>query len=139
MRALIIVLALVLAALHFRLWVSSGGLREVWRLEQQVAERTEENRELTERNAALAAEVRDLKTGLAAAEERARSELGMVLPQESFYQIVPHGTAVGGPAGVGAAAGEGRLVTTPLAPRSSPSAPAQQHVDRSAAAMAPVR
>src|SRR5690606_2430940 len=56
--------------------------------EEQVTLRTEENRLLADRNAALEAEVRDLKRGLAAAEERARSELGMVLPEESFYQIM---------------------------------------------------
>jgi cell division protein FtsB len=88
MRLLIALLAAAFALLQFRLWMTDGGLREVWRLQEQVALRTEENRLLAERNAALEAEVRDLKRGLAAAEERARSELGMVLPDESFFQIV---------------------------------------------------
>ena len=64
-------------------------MREVWRLETQVEERTEENRILAANNASLEAEVQDLKQGLAAAEERARSELGMVAPGETFYQITP--------------------------------------------------
>ncbi|MBN1239127.1 MAG: cell division protein FtsB [Gammaproteobacteria bacterium] len=88
MRLLIALLAAALVVLQFRLWLTEGGLREVWRLKEQVALRTEENRLLAERNAALEAEVLDLKRGLAAAEERARSELGMVLPDESFFQIV---------------------------------------------------
>lgn len=88
MRLLIILLGAAFALLQFRLWLSEGGIREVWRLEEQMALRTEENRLLAERNAALEAEVQDLKRGLAAAEERARSELGMVLPEESFYQIM---------------------------------------------------
>ena len=122
MRPLIVILALALAVLQLRLWVADGGLREVWRLEAQLAERSTEIRRLAERNAALAAEVQDLKAGLAAAEERARSELGMVLPDESFYQIVPFEAA--------ARAG--------LLPE-APSAPSEQNVDRAAAAVAPIR
>src|SRR5690606_15782511 len=86
--------------------VAEGGLREVWRLEAQVAARTEENRRLAERNAALAAEVQDLKSGLAAAEGRARSELGLVLPDESFYQNVPHHAAARFSADVDSASAE---------------------------------
>ena len=123
MRPLIVILAFALAVLQFRLWVADGGLREVWRLEAQVAERTDENRRLSERNAALAAEVQDLKSGLAAAEERARSELGMVLPGESFYQIVPYDAV--------ARSGPARL--------EAPSAPAEQHIDGAAAAVSAVR
>jgi cell division protein FtsB len=88
MRPLIALLLLVLAMLQFKLWLSEDGVRKVWRLEEQVAERTEENRRLGQRNAELEAEVKDLKQGLAAAEERARNELGLVKPDESFYEIV---------------------------------------------------
>lgn len=94
MRLLIALLAVAFAVLQFRLWLSEGGIREVWRLDDQVARRTEENERLAERNSALDAEVQDLKKGLAAAEERARSELGMVLPNERFYQIMPFPAAV---------------------------------------------
>jgi cell division protein FtsB len=61
----------------------------VWRLEAEVARRTEDNARLATRNSALEAEVRDLKQGLAAAEERARTELGMIRAGETFYQIAP--------------------------------------------------
>jgi cell division protein FtsB len=89
MRFLMVVLVVVLALLQARLWVSNGGLREVWRLETDVARRTDENDRLAARNSALEAEVRDLKQGLAAAEERARTELGMIHAGETFYQIAP--------------------------------------------------
>jgi cell division protein FtsB len=75
--------------LQARLWLSSGGLREVWQLEAEVARRAEDNTRLAARNAALEAEVRDLKQGLSAAEERARTELGMIQAGETFYQIAP--------------------------------------------------
>jgi cell division protein FtsB len=89
MRILILVLAVALMLLQARLWVSEGGLREVWRLTAEVDRRTAENGRLAARNAALEAEVRDLKQGLAAAEERARTELGMIQSGETFYQITP--------------------------------------------------
>ena len=89
MKLLLLALSLSLVLLQARLWVSEEGLRDVWRLRAQVAERTEENRLLAAQNAALDAEVQDLKQGLAAVEERARSELGMVAPGETFFQITP--------------------------------------------------
>ena len=89
MRLLIVVLAAVLVLLQARLWLSNGGLREVWRLEADVARQIEDNGRLAARNSALEAEVRDLKQGLAAAEERARTELGMIHSGETFYQIAP--------------------------------------------------
>ncbi len=88
MRFLILVLlAFILLFLQARLWLADGGLREVWGLQSQVAQRTENNRTLESRNAVLEAEVEDLKEGLEAAEERARNELGMVHVDETFYQI----------------------------------------------------
>jgi cell division protein FtsB len=89
MRALIVIFAAVLVLLQFRLWISADGLREVWQLESQVRTQTAANAALAERNDALEAEVIDLKEGLDAAEERARSELGMVKQDETFYQIAP--------------------------------------------------
>jgi cell division protein FtsB len=89
MRFLMIVLAVILVLLQARLWLSNGGLREVWRLEAEVARRVDDNSRLTARNSALEAEVRDLKQGLAAAEERARTDLGMIHSGETFYQIAP--------------------------------------------------
>ncbi len=90
MRLLVLALVLVLVLLQGRLWLSNDGLRKVWLLDSQVLERSEENRGLAARNAALEAEVLDLKQGLAAAEERARTELGMIADGETFYHIVPY-------------------------------------------------
>ena len=87
MRILLLLLVVCLGLVQARLWSSDDGLREVWRLEDLIAERTRENRELSERNAALEGEVQDLKQGLAAAEERARADLGMIAEGETFYQI----------------------------------------------------
>ena len=87
---LILIAALVL--LQIKLWVGDGGWREVEQLEENVAHQRSENTTLEQRNAALSAEVADLKQGRAAVEERARSELGMVKPGETFYRVVEPGT-----------------------------------------------
>jgi cell division protein FtsB len=86
---LIVIFALALVLLQFRLWVSDSGMREVWQLEAQVEAQSAENAGFAARNAALEAEVLDLKQGLDAVEERARAELGMVKRDETFYQITP--------------------------------------------------
>lgn len=88
MRILIAVLVVVLVVLQYRLWFADGGLLEVRRLNEAIAEQRERNAALRERNEALAAEVRDLKQGLEAVEARARAELGMVGPDETFYRVV---------------------------------------------------
>ncbi len=82
-----LILLILLAFLQFKLWIS-GGMREVWRLEQAVAEQHTTNDTQNMRNAELAAEVADLKEGADAVEERARSELGMVKAGETFYQVI---------------------------------------------------
>jgi cell division protein FtsB len=92
MRVLAAVLGLALVLLQYRLWLSDQGLREVSRLQAAVDAQASANREQSERNRQLAAEVTDLKVGLAALEERARSELGMVGSTETFYQIVTAAT-----------------------------------------------
>lgn len=88
MRLLVIILILLLLILQYRLWVGEGSLAEVTNLREQVSAQKEENQRLKDRNAALDAEVQDLKTGYEAIEERARSELGMIKDDETFYQIV---------------------------------------------------
>jgi cell division protein FtsB len=86
-------LVAVVLVLQYRLWVSEDGVRELRRLEDAVAAQRAANTMLEERNRQLAAEVADLKQGLTALEERARSELGMVARHETFYQVVPESPA----------------------------------------------
>ncbi|HEX9773531.1 MAG TPA: cell division protein FtsB [Steroidobacteraceae bacterium] len=86
-------LLVALLALQYRLWISSNGMRDVWRLEQAIDAQQQENDSLAERNRALAAEVRDLKEGRTAIEERARTDLGMIGANETFYQVVPPETS----------------------------------------------
>ena len=87
-RLIALVLLIVLVLLQVKLWVGEGGWREVGQLEASVASQRQENRKLEQRNAALEAEVDDLKQGQAAVEERARAELGMIKPGETFYRVV---------------------------------------------------
>lgn len=89
MKWLAAALAVVLVLLQYRIWVSDNGVRKVERLKQAVALQQAEDAQLAERNRQLAAEVRDLKTGMDALEERARSDLGMIARNETFYQVVP--------------------------------------------------
>ena len=88
LRIVLLLLVALLAWLQWRLWFGNGGQREVEALRAQVAAQAHENEGLKQRNEALAAEVRDLKSGEAAVEERARSELGMIKPGETFYRVV---------------------------------------------------
>lgn len=85
---LVLLLAALLAALQYRLWSGEGGRPSVDALGQQVEAQRRENAGLQQRNDALAAEVEDLKSGEAAVEERARSELGMIRPGETFYRVI---------------------------------------------------
>ncbi len=91
------VLVVVTVLLQYRLWVSDDGIREVARLRAAVEQQQAANGELARRNGQLAAEVADLKSGMAALEERARSELGMVARNESFFQVVPRAVALPAP------------------------------------------
>lgn len=91
MRGLAVLMVLLLALLgwlQYRLWFGNGGEREVAALQAQVQRQARDNAGLKQRNDALAAEVEDLKSGEAAVEERARSELGMIKPGETFYRVV---------------------------------------------------
>ena len=87
-RIMILVLLVLLALIQLRLWVSQDGWREVWRLEEAVETQQSENAALKTRNETLEAEVDDLKEGVEAVEERARSDLGMIAEGETFYQVV---------------------------------------------------
>ena len=86
---LIGILALILLLMNYSLWVGDHGETAVIKMRDKVAEQTRENDGLRQRNASLAAEVEDLKSGEAAVEERARNELGMIKPGETFYRVVP--------------------------------------------------
>jgi cell division protein FtsB len=88
MKRIAAILLIFLLVLQYHLWFGNGGLLRVWQLEQRVAQQKEENRMLDERNKALEAEVRDLKQGLDAIEERARTDIGMIKKDETFYQVV---------------------------------------------------
>ncbi len=81
MRALLAILILLLVALQLKMWFGEGGYRDVQRLAVWVDEQARENE--------LQAEVEDLRQGLEAVEERARSELGLIKENEEFYQVVP--------------------------------------------------
>lgn len=94
LRLLALALIVALIALQVHFWTGQGGMRDVWRLEQQIAKQKAENAALKKRNETLSAEVDDLKHGDEAIEERARSELGLIKPGETFYQVVePAGNA----------------------------------------------
>src|SRR6185312_1670760 len=95
MKWLVMGLALVILLLQYRIWLSEDGVRDLDRLRRAVATQRDTNEQLAERNRQLAAEVRDLKTGMAALEERARSDLGMIASHETFYQVVPPSTPPG--------------------------------------------
>jgi len=79
---------ILIALLQYPLWLGKGSWLRVWELNRKVAEQQEKNTALKARNDALNAEVTDLKSGRAAIEERARSELGMIKQDEVFFQVV---------------------------------------------------
>jgi cell division protein FtsB len=87
MRWLSVVLVAVLLLLQYPLWLGKGGWLRVWDVDRQLQEQKEANKKLEVRNAGLDAEVRDLKQGYDAIEERARFELGMIKQDEVFVQI----------------------------------------------------
>ncbi len=87
MRWPLLILVLLVAALQYPLWIGKGGWLRVWEVEQQLAEQKEGNRKLEQRNTGLEAEVRDLKSGYEAVEERARFELGLIKPDEVYVQV----------------------------------------------------
>ena len=87
-RLVILILVLMLIFLQYRLWVGEGSLAEVYNLRREIEAQHQTLERLRQRNQALQAEVADLKRGLAAIEERARSELGMIKEGEVFYQVI---------------------------------------------------
>ncbi|MGC4027600.1 MAG: cell division protein FtsB [Steroidobacteraceae bacterium] len=98
MRWLVVALVAVVMLVQYRLWMSPDGVREVMQLREAVAVQQAENDELRRRNGELAAEVRDLKQGYVALEERARADLGLIGRDETYYQVVPNATPAAAPA-----------------------------------------
>ncbi|TAN76378.1 MAG: cell division protein FtsB [Gallionella sp.] len=87
MRAVTLILAALLLLLQYPLWLGKGGWLKVWDLNRQVEAQRQANQQIRARNTLLDAEVRDLKQGTEAIEERARSELGMIKRGEMFFQF----------------------------------------------------
>lgn len=95
MRWLFVALLALVGLLQFPLWVGKGGWLRVWDVDRQLQQQKESNTVLEVRNAGFDAEVRDLKQGYDAIEERARFELGMVKQDEIFVQIPERSSASG--------------------------------------------
>ncbi len=87
MRWPTLVLVALIVLLQYPLWLGKGGWLRVWDMERQLKGQREVNAKLEQRNAGLDAEVRDLKTGYGAIEERARFELGLIKDGEVFVQV----------------------------------------------------
>jgi cell division protein FtsB len=88
MKALFTGLIVILALLQWRLWFGDGGVSELRALKNQLASQLAENEQLRLRNEMLEHEVLDLKNGLDAIEERARTDLGMIREDETFYMVI---------------------------------------------------
>jgi len=88
MKMLTLALAALIVLIQYPLWLGRGSWFRVWEVDQQIRAQRETNRQLQTRNYTLEAEVRDLKVGLEAIEERARSELGMIRQDEIFFQVL---------------------------------------------------
>ena len=82
------ILLVLLVWLQYPLWLGPGNWRQVWHLREQLEQQNALDNRLAVRNEAMQAEVQDLKQGLAAVEERARMELGMVRKDEVYFQIL---------------------------------------------------
>jgi len=87
-KALAYTFVALLLAIQYPLWIGKGSWTRVWELERQLDQQRQAHARLKARNAALDADVRDLKEGTAAIEERARMELGMIKKDEVFFQVV---------------------------------------------------
>jgi cell division protein FtsB len=88
MRSLTLALAGLVVLIQYPLWLGKGGWLRVWDVDQQITAQRNINVRLKTRNSGLDAEVRDLKQGVEAIEERARSELGMIRQDEIFFQLL---------------------------------------------------
>jgi cell division protein FtsB len=121
-KILALILVGVLIALQYPLWFGKGGWLRVRDLQQQVDTQKSVTAKMEARNSAFDAEVRDLKSGYDALEERARYEQGMIRQDEMFFQFGPRGSvgAASGPAAVSASTSGGTAPATPAAATSTP-------------------
>lgn len=90
MRLFQLVLVALLASLQYQLWFGHNGIKDYNRITQAVAQHENDNARLTHRNKRLKADVEDLKLGLEGVEERARNELGLIKPGETFFRVLPN-------------------------------------------------
>ena len=88
MRILFLILLSLIALVQYSLWLGKGGWLQVRDLDRQIKAQQQANQKMQERNAAIDADVKDLKQGYAAIEERARSKLGMIKYDEIFFQVI---------------------------------------------------
>lgn len=88
MKPIIISLAIILVVLQYKLWFDDNGISRYWHLKKDIGVQLAQNDTLKHRNEMLKAEIKDLKQGQEAIEERARNDLGMVKQGEVFYQVV---------------------------------------------------
>jgi cell division protein FtsB len=100
MRLLFLTLLALFLLIQYPLWFGQGGWFAVWELEQKVAEQRSVNEGIRQRNMAMEAEVEDLRVGTQAIEERARTDLGLMLDKEVYVQILPPEVPLKGPAEV---------------------------------------
>jgi cell division protein FtsB len=91
MKALSLALVALIALIQYPLWLGKGSWFRVWEVDQQIKSQRDKNAKLQTRNTVMDAEVRDLKQGFEAIEERARSELGMIKQDEMFFQVLERG------------------------------------------------
>lgn len=120
MRWLALVFIALIAALQYPMWLGKGGWLQVRELDRQFAAQRDGNARLKARNDALDADVRDLKSGHEAIEERARSELGMVKQDEVFFQLQQRSEQDGKAASAPAAPSSGSAATLPIRPAPRP-------------------
>lgn len=88
MRILFLILLSLIALVQYSLWLGKGGWFQVWDLDRQITIQEAKNLAMQARNAAIEADVKDLKQGHAAIEERARNQLGMIKDDEIFFQVI---------------------------------------------------
>ncbi len=93
MKTIFGALLILLLLLQYEFWFSDGGVKTVWKMQKNISMQTQKNDQLDKRNQILIAEIKDLQSGNAAIEARARNDLGMVKKGEVFYQILPRSHA----------------------------------------------